>query len=58
VGKAKGKRPVGRHRSRWVDTITMDLQNVIWRGMDWIDLAQNSDMWQTLANAAMNIRVP
>jgi len=58
VGKAKGKRPFGRSRRRWVDTIKMDLQKVIWRGIDLIDLAQTSDGWRTLANAVMNIRVP
>jgi hypothetical protein len=57
VGKAKGKRPFGRPRRRWVDTSEMDLQKVIWSGMDWIDLVQNSDKWRTLANAVTNIRV-
>jgi len=28
------------------------------RGMDWIDLAQDSDRWQALVNALINIRVP
>ena len=28
------------------------------RGMNWIDMAQDRDKWQTLANAVMNIRVP
>jgi hypothetical protein len=27
-------------------------------GMDWIDLAQDSDSWRTLVKAVMNIRVP
>jgi len=58
VGKAKGKRPFGRQRRRWVHIIKMDFQKVIWRGKDWIDLAQNSDKWRTLANALMNIRLP
>jgi len=26
--------------------------------MDWIDLAQNTDRWWALVNAAMNLRVP
>jgi hypothetical protein len=29
-----------------------------WGGTDWIDLAQDRDMWRTLANAVMNLRVP
>jgi hypothetical protein len=35
--------PLGRSRSRWEDNIKMDLQEVRWRGMDWIDVAQDRD---------------
>jgi hypothetical protein len=35
VGISEGKRPLGRPRSRWEDTITMDIQEVGWRnGLD------------------------
>jgi hypothetical protein len=36
----------------------MDLQEVGWRDMDWIDLAQDRDKRRPLVNAAMNFRVP
>ena len=36
----------------------MDLQEVGCRGMNWIELAQESDRWQTSVNATMNFRVP
>jgi hypothetical protein len=39
VGKPEGKRPLGRPRRRWVDSIKMDLREIVWVGMDWIDLA-------------------
>jgi hypothetical protein len=58
VGKPEGKRPLGRPRHRWEDNMKMDLQEVGCGGMDWIELVQDRDRWQTLVNAAMNLRVP
>jgi hypothetical protein len=43
VGKSEGKRPLGRTRYRWVDNIKMDLREIGCGGMDWIDLAQDTD---------------
>jgi len=37
VGKPKGKRPLGRPRHRWEDNIKMDLEEVGFGGMDWMD---------------------
>jgi len=51
-------RPLRRPRSRWEDNIKMDLREVEWGGMDWIDLAQDWDRWWALVNAVMNLRVP
>ena len=58
VGKPEGKRPLGRPRRRWVDNITMDLQEVGCGYMDWIGLAQDRDRWRTLVSAVMNLGVP
>jgi hypothetical protein len=58
VGKPEGKRPLGRPRRRWVDTIKMDLREREWDGMDWIDLAQDRDQWRALVKTVMNLRVP
>jgi hypothetical protein len=41
VGKPEGKRPLGRSRRRWVDNIKMDLREIGWDGLDWIELAQD-----------------
>jgi hypothetical protein len=39
VGKSEGKRPLGRPRRMYVDIIKIDLRDIGWGGMNWIDLA-------------------
>jgi hypothetical protein len=51
VGKPEGKRPLGRPRRRWVNNSKMDLLGIVWGGVDWIGLAQDSDKWRALVNA-------
>jgi hypothetical protein len=58
VGKPEGKRPLGRPRRRWVDNIRMDLEEVGWSDVDWIDLAQDRNRWRALVNLVLNLRVP
>jgi hypothetical protein len=58
VGKPERKRPAGRPRRRWEDNIRMDLREIGWVGMDWIDLAQDRNQWRALVNTVMNLRVP
>jgi hypothetical protein len=43
VENPERKRPLGRSRRRWVDNIKMNLREIGWDGMDWIELAQNRD---------------
>jgi hypothetical protein len=59
VENRERKRPLGRHRHRhrW-EYIKMDLGEIGWGGIDWIDLAQDRDQWKALLNTVMNFRVP
>jgi hypothetical protein len=43
VGRTEVKRRLGRPSRRWEDNITTHLQQVGWRGMDWIDIAEDND---------------
>ena len=52
VGKPEGKRPLGRPRRRWEDNIKMGGGVV-----DWMELAQDRNMWRALVNTVMNFRV-
>jgi hypothetical protein len=46
---------IGRPRRRVVDNIKMDLVEIGWVGMDWIDLAQDRDQWRAaLVSTVMN----
>jgi hypothetical protein len=58
VVKREGNRPLGRARLRWEDNIKMDLQEVGFWDMDWIELAQDRDKWWAFVNTEMNIQVP
>jgi hypothetical protein len=58
VRKPEGKRPLGRSRRRWVDSIEKDILEIGWGSVDWIGLAQDRDKWRALVNAVMNLRVP
>jgi hypothetical protein len=58
VGKPEIKRPLGRPRRRWMYNIKMDLREIGYDGVDWIELAQDRDQWRALMNMVMNLQVP
>jgi hypothetical protein len=55
VGKPEGKRTLGRRRRRSLHNIKIDLREIKWDGMDWIDLAQDRDQRMTFLNTVMNL---
>jgi hypothetical protein len=58
VGKPEGKRPLERPSRRWEDGIRMDLREIGWGNVDWIQLAQDRGRWRVLVNIEMNLQVP
>jgi hypothetical protein len=57
-GKPEGKRPLGRPGGRWENNSRIDIKEIGWGGMDWIDLAQDRDQWRALVKTVMSLRVP
>jgi hypothetical protein len=57
VGRPEGRRPLCRPMPIWEDNIKIDLQEVLWGGMDWIAVTGDRDRWRTLVNALVNLRV-
>jgi hypothetical protein len=57
MGKPEGKIPLGRRRRRWEDGIRMDLREIGWGNVDWIQLAHDRDRLRDLVNTVMNLRV-
>jgi hypothetical protein len=57
VKRFKGKRPSGGPKRRWEDNIKMDLKEVGWGDMVWIDLTRNRKGLPVIVNAVMNLRV-
>jgi hypothetical protein len=53
-----GRRPLAIPRHRWEDNIKMDLGEIGFGDVDWINLAQDRDRWQTLVNMVMKLWVP
>jgi len=56
VGKPKGKSPLRRHRHRWEVNIKLDVQEVEFEVMDWMEMAQDRNRLRALVNAVMNFR--
>jgi hypothetical protein len=57
VGRPEWRRPLGRPRHRWEDNIKMDLKEIVFGDVYWINLTQDRDMWRALVNTVMNFRV-
>jgi hypothetical protein len=57
VRKPERKRPLRRRKRRWVDNIKINLAEIGWDGVDWINLTQDKENKRAHVNAAMNLRI-
>jgi hypothetical protein len=57
VGNPEGNRTLGRLRCKWEDNITMDLRNIGWGGMDWIDVTEDKDHWRSVVKTVLKLQV-
>ena len=58
TGKPTGNIPLGRPRRRWEDNSRTDIEEIGINAGNWVDSAQDRNYWRSLANAALNLRVP
>jgi len=58
VDRPEGKALIRRPWHRWEENIKMDIQKLGWAGMDWIDQAQDRNIWQVLVNVVVDLWVP
>jgi hypothetical protein len=56
VGKPAEKRPLGRPRHRWKDTVNMVHKEIGCEDVDSVHMAQNMAQWRALVNAVMSLR--
>jgi hypothetical protein len=56
VGKPEGNRPQARPRCRRVNNIKTDILEIVWDGIEWIDLAEDRDQCRALVNRVTNLR--
>jgi hypothetical protein len=54
VGKLKSKGP----KHRWEDNNKMDLEEILWDCVDWINLAEDRDKWEVVVNRVKILQVP
>jgi hypothetical protein len=58
IGRCERKRPLGRPRCGWKDSIKLNLREIGINGANWIHLAQDRVQWQAFVNMVMNLQVP
>jgi hypothetical protein len=58
AGKHGRMKPLGTTRRNWEGNVKMDVREIGWSGVDWINLAQDRDKWPALVKTVMLFRFP
>ena len=58
TGKPTGKRPLGKPRPIWEDSIRMDHKETGNNTRNWVVSAEDMDYWRVFVNAALDLQVP
>jgi hypothetical protein len=57
VGKPEGNKHLTRPRHRSEDGIRMDLREIGWEDVGWVQLTEDRGQWRAVVNTVMNLRV-
>jgi hypothetical protein len=55
VGNLKRKRPLRRTGYRWKGSINIDIKEIRWESVEWINLAKDTDLWRGLVKTVINL---
>jgi hypothetical protein len=58
VRKPERKSQFGKPRCRWNDTIGMEITEIGWEGVGWINLSQEREQWHAGMNTLKNLWIP
>jgi hypothetical protein len=56
VAKPEGRRPLGRPRRRWEDNIKIDIREIGFERVGWIQLTQDRNRWRGPVKTVTNLR--
>jgi hypothetical protein len=58
IGEFEGKGLLTRPWCLWEDNIKVDVEEIIWEGLDWSDLVQEKGKWLAVLKTVMNSSIP
>jgi hypothetical protein len=56
-GDPEGKRPLGRLRLKWGNSVKIELKEIVLEGLGLVHLAENRHKWRAVVNTLMNLWV-